>query len=137
MSRFMIELDHEAETYACAQAVQVFLATGSHYLTKADWGCLDGVHTAWLVVEADTREQARSIVPPAFRARARVTALNAFGMEEIEEILSWHGPGAGRRKDGVNQPTVTAPPHPGQRQDSSPRPFGTSEVEGLTRSRPR
>jgi hypothetical protein len=95
----MIEVDHEAETNACARAVDVFLATGSHYLTKADWGCLDGVHTAWIVVEAESREQARSVVPPAFRRDARVTALNAFGREEIEELLQLHRPGnAGSRE---------------------------------------
>jgi hypothetical protein len=90
----MIELNHEVETYACAQTVQVFLATGSHFLTRADWGCLDGVHTAWIVVEADTREQARLIVPPAFRGQARITALNGFGGERIDELLRLHGPGS-------------------------------------------
>jgi len=93
MPRFMIEVDHEAETQACARTVQVFLATGSHYLTHADWGCLDGVHTAWMIVEADSREQARSIVPPALRRQARVTALNGFSTEQIDEILRQHGSG--------------------------------------------
>jgi hypothetical protein len=103
MSRYMIEVDHEAETNACARAVDVFLATGSHYLTKADWGCLDGVHTAWIVVEAESREQARSIVPPAFRSQARITALNAFGREQIAELLRRHGPGT-RARERPRQP---------------------------------
>ena len=90
MPKFMIEVDHEAETYACARTIQVFLATGSHYLTHADWGCLDGVHTAWMVVEVDTREQARAIVPAGLRARARVIAVNEFKMEWIDEILRRH-----------------------------------------------
>jgi len=91
MPKFIIEVDHEAETQACARTVQVFLATGSHYLTHADWGCLDGVHTAWMTVEADSKEQARSIVPPALRRQARVTALNTFSAEQIDEILAQHG----------------------------------------------
>ena len=92
MARYMIEVDHQVETYACAQAVQVFLATGSHFLTRADWGCLDGVHTAWMIVEADSREQARLIVPPALRDRARITSLNGFSGENIEDLLRLHGP---------------------------------------------
>jgi hypothetical protein len=63
-------------------------------LTHADWGCFDGVHTAWLTVEAETREQARAIVPPILRDRARVIALNRFALEEIDELLRRHGPGA-------------------------------------------
>jgi hypothetical protein len=52
------------------------------------------VHTAWIVVDADSREQARLIVPPAFRSQARITALNGFSGERIEELLQLHGPGS-------------------------------------------
>ncbi len=91
MPRFLIEVDHDPETIGCARTVQVFLATGSHYLTHADWGCLDGVHTAWMIVEVSTREDARVIVPPLLRARARIIALNRFEAAQIDEILRWHG----------------------------------------------
>jgi hypothetical protein len=53
--------------------VQVFLATGSHFLTHADWGCEDGVHSAWMIVDADSKEDARSIVPPQYRKDAKIT----------------------------------------------------------------
>jgi hypothetical protein len=94
MPRFMIEVDHEAETRACARTVKLFLATGSHYLTHAEWGCMDGVHTAWMMVEVDTRAQARAIVPPMLRAQARIVALNRFEMEWVDELLRRHGIGA-------------------------------------------
>jgi len=48
MPRFLIEVPHEEETVACARAVKVFLDSGSHFLTHADWGCKDGEHKAWL-----------------------------------------------------------------------------------------
>ncbi len=94
MAKFMIQIDHQPETYACAAAVQVFRSTGSHFLTHADWGCFDGIHTAWLTVEVETREQARAIVPPAFRAGARIVELRRFGPERIDEILRGHRPAA-------------------------------------------
>ena len=90
MSRFLIEVHHEADQLACARVVHIFLATGSHFLTQADWGCMDGQHTAWMVVEVDSKEQARSILPPAFRSHARIVALNKFTMEQVEGILSQH-----------------------------------------------
>ena len=76
MPRFLIEVPHEAEMTACARVLEVFLLTGSHFLANADWGCMDGDHSAWMVVEVDSKEQARSIVPPAFRAQARIVELN-------------------------------------------------------------
>lgn len=83
MPRFLIEIKHEAEALACSQVVQIFLTSGSHFLTHADWGCMDGEHSAWIIVEVDSKEEARSILPPAFRADARIVALNKFRKEQI------------------------------------------------------
>ena len=89
-ARFLIEVPHDEETVACARVVQVFLRTGSHFLSNADWGCKDGVHKAWMVVEVDSKDEARGIVPPAFRAQATIVQLNAYTLEEIESVLRDH-----------------------------------------------
>ena len=91
MARFLIEVPHESETVACARAVQVLLSTGSHFLTHADWGCLDGVHSAWIIVDVGSKAEALAIVPPAFRPRTRVVGLNYFSLEQIELLLRRHG----------------------------------------------
>ena len=90
MPRFLIEVPHEPTKVACAQAIAVFLRTGSHFFTHADWGCRDGEHKGWIVVDIDSKEDARAIVPPAFRSQAKIVELNAFSIEEIEEILNQH-----------------------------------------------
>ena len=90
MDRFLIEVPHEEEVIACARVVQTFLQTGSHYLTNADWGCKDGDHRAWLIVDASSKEEARMIVPPPHRELANVVQLNKFTMEEVDEILASH-----------------------------------------------
>ena len=90
MARFLIEVPHAKELLACAKVVQVFLNTGSHFLTHADWGCADGVHSAWFTVEADSKEEARLVVPPAFRGDAKIVSLNKFTVEEIDQILAPH-----------------------------------------------
>ena len=90
MPKFLIEVAHEAEVVACARVVEVFLKTGSHFLTNADWGCLDDQHSAWILVEVDSKKEALQIVPPAFRSQAKIVKLNKFTMMEIEEILRHH-----------------------------------------------
>jgi len=90
MARFLIEVPHEAEPTACARAVKVFLETGSHFLTNADWGCLDGEHKAWIIVELDSKEEARALLPPAYRPEAKIVKLNKFTMEEIDEMIRHH-----------------------------------------------
>ena len=44
------------------------------------------------VVEVDSRDAARAIVPLLFRSQAKDVRLNAFSMEEIEDILRQHEP---------------------------------------------
>jgi hypothetical protein len=90
--RFLIEVRHEQDLAACARAVEVFLRSGSHFLSHADWGCQDGVHKAWMVVAVDSRDEALRIVPPAFRPQAKIVQLNPFTFSDVEEILRHHGP---------------------------------------------
>jgi hypothetical protein len=90
MPRFLIEVPHSAEPQACAREVHVFLSTGSHFLTGADWGCMDGVHSAWLIVDLPSKEDALMVVPPVFRPQARITGLNTFDIKQIEAIISTH-----------------------------------------------
>jgi hypothetical protein len=90
MSRFLIEIPHEEEKIACLRAIKVLQETGSHFLTHADYGCLDGEHKAWIIVEVDSKNQAMMIVPRAYRPKAKIVQLNSFGVEEIEELLANH-----------------------------------------------
>jgi len=90
-ARFLIEVPHDASTVGCARVVDIFLKSGSHYLTRADWGCRDGEHKSWMIVDLATREEALRILPPAFREHAHVVQLNKFSVEEIEQILKEHG----------------------------------------------
>ena len=90
MARFLIEAPHEPERVACARVVEIFLKTGSHFLTHADWGCKDGVHKAWIIAEVNSKEEARSILPPTMRTQAKIVQLNYFTLEEIDVILGHH-----------------------------------------------
>jgi hypothetical protein len=90
MPKFLIEVPHEPEVVACARVVEVFLKSGSHFLTNADWGCLDNQHSAWMMVEVESKGEALQIVPPAFRSQAKIVQLNKFTMEHIEEIFRHH-----------------------------------------------
>ncbi len=90
MAKYLIEVSHENKKAECARVVEFFLKTGSHFLTQADWGCMDGEHKAWIIANAESKEEARRIVPPNYRSQARVVCLNKFTMADIEEELEHH-----------------------------------------------
>lgn len=88
MPKFLIEVPHDATTRACNEAIATFLRTGSHFLTHADWGCKDGVHKAWLIVEVESHDAARNIAPSQYRGTTTVVQLNRFTMDEKAIIRS-------------------------------------------------
>ena len=90
MARFLIEVPHEATKEECNAAIQIFLKTGSHFLSHADWGCMDGTHKAWITVDASSRDEARNILPPAYRSRATIVSLNGFALDPSDAVVAVH-----------------------------------------------
>ena len=90
MTRFLLEVPHEAEKVACLRAIQTFLQTGSHFLANAEWGCSDGEHKAWLILEGENREDVQFALPPSIRPQAKIVRLDKYSLNEIEESLRYH-----------------------------------------------
>jgi hypothetical protein len=90
MHKFLIEVPHGADKRSCDQAIQIFQQTGSHFLTHADWGCLDGEHKAWLMVEVENKDEAKLILPSLFRSSAKITQLTTFTGKDILEPEKYH-----------------------------------------------
>lgn len=91
MTRYLIEVPHENNKDACKQAVQAFMETGSHFMTHADWGCGDGEHKAWFIVELESKDEAKSILPPLFRENAKIIELQRFTVKESDKTIQQHG----------------------------------------------
>ena len=90
MTRFLLEVPHEAEKVACLRAIQTFLQTGSHFLANAEWGCADGEHKAWLILEGESREDMLFALPPSIRPKAKIVQLGKYSLREVEEALRYH-----------------------------------------------
>lgn len=90
MARFLVEVPHEATKEACDQAIKSFLETGSHFFTNADWGCEDGEHKAWFIMEIDDRDSALQILPPDARRNAKITGLRKYTARDIQGIQDTH-----------------------------------------------
>ncbi len=82
MKRFIV-ISHHTEA-DCARALKEVTAMG--YLTHFDWGCKDGAHTGWAILEADDRGEALMSVPTFLRNQATVIQLTRFEPEMIEEM---------------------------------------------------
>jgi len=77
MERFLIISPHTEKN--CSDALKQFLYTG--YITNFDWGCADGEHTGWAIIEANDAKEAMMVVPPTpFSPPFRKGGYGGFGL---------------------------------------------------------
>jgi hypothetical protein len=82
MKKFLVISNHTGPD--CIKALKETLAIG--YLNHFDWGCKDGVHTGWAILEAEDKEQAMLSVPTFLRAHAQVVQLTRFQPDKVEAM---------------------------------------------------
>jgi ribulose bisphosphate carboxylase small subunit len=82
MYKYIVISKHTGED--CVRALKEALAIG--YLTHYEWGCKDGDHTGWAIIEAESKEQAMMSVPAFLREQARVVRLTKFDPAKVEAM---------------------------------------------------
>jgi hypothetical protein len=82
MDRFLIETPHREQD--CLKLIQLLHAQG--YLMQFDWGCLNGVHTGWAVIEAGNLAEARLVVPPLVRGQAHVVKVSKLDAATLAPV---------------------------------------------------
>ncbi len=91
MPSYLIEIPHSSNTAECNRIIKLFLESGSHILSNADWGCKDGVHKSWFIHEFDSKEQALLAVPPLLRHDALIVELTKFNKKIMADMSEHKG----------------------------------------------
>ena len=78
----MVESTHTDED--CLHVLDLVVAHG--HITHYDWGCESGVHTGWVIVEADSEDEALLSVPAMIRNKARAVKLTKFTPQIIQSF---------------------------------------------------
>ena len=82
MDRFLVISPHTQGD--CVKALKEIHAIG--YITHFEWGCKDGDHTGWLMIEAENAQQAMMVVPAMQRHTAKAIKLVKFSPQDIEAM---------------------------------------------------
>ncbi|WP_025763730.1 hypothetical protein [Dyadobacter tibetensis] len=85
MPTYLVEIPHSEKVSDCMHVINVFLSSGSHVISKAHWGCKDGVHKLWFIYDFDDKEQALRSIPALMRADATIVELNQFRVEDVRQ----------------------------------------------------
>ena len=86
MNRFLVISPHTQED--CKNVLQQVLAAG--YITHFEWGCMDGDHTGWAILEAEDAREAMMAVPTSQRGKARAVKLTSFTRADVENMHGKH-----------------------------------------------
>ena len=81
MNRYLVESTHAAEE--CHHVVEQFMFYG--HIMNFEWGCADGVHSSWAMVESENEAEALLSVPPHLRSKARAIRLTKFTPEKLQK----------------------------------------------------
>ena len=81
---YLIESPHTKEE--CLKALDETLARGPQNLAQFDWGCMAGQHVGWATVNAGSESEARNMVAPIVRDKARIVAVDKFTPSQIESF---------------------------------------------------
>jgi hypothetical protein len=84
MSRYLITSKHEPAR--CIEALDAELAKGTNALDKFVYGCKDGDHTGYAIVEVKTKSDALSLVPDFLQDDACITKVDKFTPAEIKSF---------------------------------------------------
>ena len=82
MYRFLVISPHTDAD--CKDVIQQVLFAG--YITHFDWGCMDGDHTGWVIIEAEYAKEALMVVPSKQRGSAKAIRLTKFSPADVEKM---------------------------------------------------
>jgi hypothetical protein len=84
MARYVITSPHTGEE--CLRALDEELAKGRDILGKFEYGCNAGDHTAYAIVDVDSKNDALSLVPTFLQNKARIVEVGKFTPEMIKSF---------------------------------------------------
>ena len=84
MAHFMIEMTHTPDM--CLEALDEMAAKESGLLDQIWWGCMDGNHTGWAVVEACSKQEALDMIPINALEEVTITEVRKLTEEDIREL---------------------------------------------------
>jgi hypothetical protein len=88
MNKYLIEVSQGSYKLTNMRAAYIFKRSGSHFVTHAEWGFLDGEYKAWLVAETENKREAMRILPIAYRQSAKIILIKKFTRNSTGDNLT-------------------------------------------------
>lgn len=81
---YYVQIKHTPEQ--CLNTLTDIKTKGDVLLSKFEWGCMSGDHTAYAFLEGKSEADVKQLLPKDEQATARIQKVDKFTSEQIEKI---------------------------------------------------
>ena len=81
---YLVQIPHTPEQ--CVATLTDIKSKGDPFLSKFEWGCMSGDHTAYAFLEGKSEADVRQMLPKDTQANAKVQKVDKFTADHIEKI---------------------------------------------------
>jgi hypothetical protein len=81
---YFVQLKHTPEQ--CVATLSDVKAKGDAFLSKFEWGCMSGDHTAYAFLEGKSEADVKMLLPKDEQATAKIQKVDKFTADQIEKI---------------------------------------------------
>ncbi len=85
---FFVQVPHTPEQ--CVNAMTDMKSKGDATLSKFEWGCMSGDHTAYAFIDGESEAGVRAMLPTNEQKAAKITKVNKLTAAQIEKIHKDH-----------------------------------------------
>lgn len=84
MARYMIAISQPADAYL--HTLDLMRKESPALLERVYWGFMDGDFSGWLLVESDSEEEARHMLPIGLQSEAHIAEVHRYPPSEIKHL---------------------------------------------------
>lgn len=81
---YFVQASHTPEQ--CLNTLTEIKSKGDPFLSKFQFGCMSGDHTAYAFLEGKSEEDVRQMLPKESQANAKIQKVDKFTSDQIEKI---------------------------------------------------
>jgi hypothetical protein len=85
---YLVTVPHTPEQ--CLATLDDMKGKGDAFLSKFEFGCMDGDHTAYAFIEGTSPDNVRKMLPEKEQKAAKITKVNKMTAAQIEKIHKDH-----------------------------------------------
>ena len=85
---YLVSVPHTPEQ--CLSTLDEMKGKGDAFLSKFEFGCMDGDHTAYAFIDGASSDNVRKMLPENEQKAAKITKVNKMTAADIEKIHKDH-----------------------------------------------